>query len=148
MESVCKKCFHAAVCDEYNADKKFADNKKCMYAIDYFVDVNSRQELEEAHSAGRCVVFPCKIGDICYEIDPGHPGAIKHTVVGTTAYNRKADGNHYMQDFTNIIVIDTWAVAEDGCEWGDHYTVAEWVDAPKTREAVDKKLKIIESHKN
>ena len=91
------------------------------------------RELAEADRDGRCVILPCKVGDICYEVDPGHPGAIKHTVTGTTVYNRQEDGNRYMADFVNITVIDTWAVAEDGCEWADQYTVAEWADAPKTR---------------
>jgi hypothetical protein len=96
--------------------------------------VNSRlSELAEADKDGRCVVLPCKVGAICYEIDPGHPGAIKHTVTGTTVYNRRADGNRYMTDFVNVITIDTQAVAEDGCEWADQYTAEEWADAPKTR---------------
>ena len=97
------------------------------------VKVDRLHVLADADRDGRVVVLPCKVGDICYEVDPGHPGVIKHTVTGTTVYNRQADGNRYMTDFVNVITIDTWAVAEDGCEWADQYTVAEWADAPKTR---------------
>ena len=103
------------------------------------------RELAEADRDGRCVILPCKVGDICYEVDPGHPGAIKHTVTGTTVYNRQADGNRYMADFVNITVIDTWAVAEDGCEWADQYTAEEWADAPKTRTEAEAALK--DAHK-
>ena len=91
------------------------------------------RELAEADRDGRCVELPCKTGDICYENDPGHPGIIKHTVIGTTVYNRQADGKRYMTDFVNVITIDTQAVAEDGCEWADQYMAEEWADAPKTR---------------
>lgn len=96
-------------------------------------DDDRLEQLCAAEKDVRLVMLPCKVGDICYEVDPGHPGVIKHTVTGTTVYNRRADGNRYMTDFVNVITIDTWAVAEDGCEWDDQYTVAEWADAPKTR---------------
>ena len=91
------------------------------------------REICAAEKDGRQPTLPCKIGDICYEIDPGHPGAIKHTVTGTTVYNRQADGTRYMTDFVNVITIETYAVAKDGCEWADQYTAKEWADAPKTR---------------
>lgn len=97
------------------------------------VTLDRLRELAEADRDGRCVVLPCKVGDICYEVDPGHPGVIKHTVTGTTVYNRRADGNRYMTDFVNVITIETYAVAKDGCEWADQYTAEEWADAPKTR---------------
>ena len=105
------------------------------------IEPDRLREICAAEKGGRCVVLPCKEGDICYEVDPGHPGAIKHTVTGTTVYNRQADGNRYMADFVNITVIDTWAVAEDGCEWADQYTVAEWADAPKTRAEAEAAMK-------
>ena len=85
-------------------------------------------DLLAAEKDGRLVVLPCKVGDICYEVDPGHPGVIKHTVTGTTVYNRRADGNRYMTDFVNVITIETYAVAKDGCEWADQYTAEEWTD--------------------
>ena len=106
---------------------------------------NHIAELIVAEQDGRCVVLPCKTGDICYEIDPGHHGIIKHTVIGTTVYNRQADGKRYMTDFVNVITIDTQAVAEDGCEWADQYTAEEWADAPKTRTEAEAALK--DAHK-
>ena len=85
-----------------------------------------------AEKDGRCVVLPCKRGDACFEIGSGH-GIIRHTVKGITVYNRGADGQRYLNDINNSIVIDTWAVGDDGCEWPDHYTPEEWEKAPKTR---------------
>ena len=107
----------------------------------YGITLDRMCELAEADRDGRRVELPCKTGDICYEIDPGHPGIIKHTVIGTTVYNRQADGKRYMTDFVNVITIDTQAVAEDGCEWADQYTAEEWADAPKTRESAEAALK-------
>ena len=98
-------------------------------------------ELLKAEQDGRCVVLPCKVGDICYEIDPGHSGVIEHTVTATTIYSKKADGKRYMEDFSNLLVIETYAVAEDGCEWTDQYTAEEWTDAPKTRAEAEAALK-------
>ena len=115
--------------------------EKAVSDADGKYDLDRLRALAEADKDGRCVIMPCKVGDICYEVDPGHPGAIKHTVTGTTIYNRQADGNRYMADFVNITVIDTWAVAEDGCEWADQYTVAEWADAPKTRPEAEAAMK-------
>ena len=102
---------------------------------------NHIAELIVAEQDGRLLVLPCKVGDICYEIDPGHSGVIEHTVTATTIYSKKADGKRYMEDFSNLLVIETYAVAEDGCEWTDQYTAEEWTDAPKTRAEAEAALK-------
>ena len=86
----------------------------------------------KAERDGLCVVLPCKRGDACFEIGSGH-GITRHTVKGITVYSRGADGQRYLNDINNSIVIDTWAVGDDGCEWSDHYTPEEWEKAPKTR---------------
>jgi hypothetical protein len=93
-------------------------------------------EYENADDHGKLLRLPCKRGDICYEVDQSH-GVITHTVTGMTMYNRKADGQRYINDIDNIITIDTWAVGDDGCEWPDHYTVEEWENAPKTRKVAE-----------
>ena len=92
-----------------------------------------------AEEQGLLVRLPCKAGDICYEIDPGH-GIVTHTVIGTTVYNRKADGVRLMTDFKNLITIDTQAIDDKGGAWPDHYTPEEWNKRILTREEAEKKL--------
>ena len=62
MNSVCRKCFHACVCEEFNADRAYP-HKRCAYANDHFVYADRLRELAAADRDGRVVVLPCKVGD-------------------------------------------------------------------------------------
>lgn len=62
MDSVCRKCFHAYVCEEFNADRDYP-HKRCAYANDHFIDADRLRELAAADHDGRVVVLPCKVGD-------------------------------------------------------------------------------------
>ena len=131
--------------ETYNCGYEYVKNCVLNNSCTAGIPLDRLAEICAAERDGRRVELPCKTGDICYEIDPGHPGIIKHTVIGTTVYNRQADGKRYMTDFVNVITIDTQAVAEDGCEWADQYTAEEWADAPKTRTEAEAALK--DAHK-
>lgn len=104
------------------------------------IQIDRLRALAEADRDGRCLVLPCKLRDVCYEVDAGH-GIIKHTVTGLTVYNRGADGKRYITDINNSIVIDTWAVGDDGCEWPDHYSAEEWGNRILTRAEAEAALK-------
>ena len=68
MDSVCRKCFHACVCDEFNADRDYP-HKRCAYANDHFVYADRLGKLAAADRDGRVVVMPCKVGDMVYTVD-------------------------------------------------------------------------------
>ena len=68
MDSVCRKCFHAYVCEEFNADRDYP-HKRCAYANDHFVYADRLGELAAADREGRVVVIPCKAGDLLSKLE-------------------------------------------------------------------------------
>lgn len=62
MDSVCQKCFHACVCEEFNADRAYP-HKRCAYANDHFVYADRLGKLAAADRDGRVVVLPFTVGD-------------------------------------------------------------------------------------
>ena len=52
-ESVCRRCFHSYVCEQFN-DHRNSDNQKCHFFNDHFV------------SAADVVELPCKVGDVVW----------------------------------------------------------------------------------
>lgn len=85
----------------------------------------------KAERDGRCILIPCKRGDVCYETDRAH-GIIKHTVAGFYAFDREyvySDGKHIIKG----LQIDTWATDDQGCAWSDHYSEEEWKNRILTR---------------
>jgi hypothetical protein len=127
------------------ADAAHSPKRREEYA-DCFVDalreIFSDERLIELCNGerdGRCIVLPCKRGDVCYESDAGH-GIIKHVVTGYCAAEREieyADGMHVV----SAVTIETRATDDEGLSWPDHYTPEEWEQAPRTREAAEAALK-------
>jgi len=96
------------------------------------------KELSEADKDERCVVVPCKRGDICYEVDAGH-GVIKHRVTGYYTAEQEvefSDGMHIVKGIT----INTLAIDDNGMEWPDHYDEEEWGNRLLTREDAETEL--------
>lgn len=80
-ESICRKCFHSYVCEQFNEHREW-DNKKCHFANDHFIsaDIINCLQAENERLTIRLRKAEHQLDDLC----------IMHNVIKAEAYKEFA----------------------------------------------------------